>query len=186
MNNPRYGYVTLPLLCPLAGAVAESMRHAPFPNATRLRQVAIGCVVLFFGATLAVTIATIKVPGAAVSTVACTITSAAIGGWAATQLWRARNPAVARGAWAAAWGLVAMILLLSVPLGIQKNESRASKSGVEAARKLRSLIGPGTRIDVGAALRYEPEIFWYAKADAHGYLPEEFGPSRCRSGRGSS
>jgi len=161
MVNPRYGYVTLPLLAPLAGGV---VRLFMFTGETASRDKA----ARFFGVVLTCTAVGLGAAGLVlgglswstdeqrvllvVSTALSLVTVVY-----AIHLLKRHN--LRRGALAT--GVV--LVLLAVPFGAYENDRRSARSGLQTAWVLRDTVGAGTRVTTGRLMAYQPELFYYAQ-----------------------
>lgn len=166
MINPRYGFVTLPLLCPMAGALGQHLWQRRDIEPQRLRSTLIALIVVVLITQLVVTRSVLKIDSRHVYSkyfyaAAAAAVALAIGGAFAL---------LKRRAWQGAWAIVLLFLCVGVPLGYQNAMSRASKSGATVSDALRKAVPPGSEILAGAILRFQPEIFYYAgvKAKAFG------------------
>lgn len=180
MTNPRYANVIYCLLCPLSGAVvmaALTDRHWADVLRMVVRLSAIGLAV---GAVV-LTIAAWKAPERYVAlSAAIACVPAAWSTIARTQ----RN-------WNAAWGLVILLGLLSIPFGVQRRLSRTRDSGLATAVRLGQLIhaanqkhpGRDAIVAVDETVRWRPEIFYYAPGIRVEFMPRQFDPQHVKPGR---
>jgi 4-amino-4-deoxy-L-arabinose transferase-like glycosyltransferase len=172
-DNPRYEYVMLPLLAPVAGFVWAAWK----PRKTLFLPVLIGVAVLVGGAAAGIAM---KIPGVkadglvliAVS-VSLLLVSAMIVMFFAFKELAAKS---------AGPGVVVLLLLLAVVMGERKNAERRRKSSANAAAQLRGVIGDASRVSAAGVVRDLPELFYYAGVDVDSY--GEFGLPRLCAARG--
>lgn len=168
MVNVRYAYPTLPLLCPLAGAVAVAAAQVGGMTAEWLRRIVAASAVMLVGAAVGLAYFSWKRPGSHV------VLLIAVG--LALACLAAVLVLINRG-WRAAWGLAALALLASVPFSLQRDYARTATSGIYPAAVVRDITGPGAAVEFGMAVFYKPEIFYYAGVNARAMLPAQFKPS---------
>jgi 4-amino-4-deoxy-L-arabinose transferase-like glycosyltransferase len=156
-KNERYEYVTLPLLAPLVGAVAVGWNEDKFSPASRraleFTFAAVG--VMFVVAHLLITKKIWHTTWDIVIIALAAVCSIAAGvymipGWFTRKLW------------VSGYGILVLIVLLSVPVGDRKNIERRDYSAKNAAMELRDFIGAGSTIGVCSMVRDQPELFYYA------------------------
>ncbi len=161
VSNPRYMYLVLPLLCPLAGAIGVTW------NAEAGRSVRQWVVRKLMG-TAAVGYAVVppilvvllwrKFDAFRPWLVAPAVISVGTGIWTIRSWHRQRDAA-------GAWGIVAMVLLLVFPVASYMNEVRRARSMYGAGLALREIIGDTRRVTAGNWVLNSPELFWYAGVD---------------------
>ncbi len=174
MVNPRYGYPSLPLLCPLAGGVAVTAARSGGDQAEWARRIAAIAGFALAGVALFLTFSAWKLTHAGIlvpGTCAALAIIAAI--FVAARISRS---------WAAAWWLVPIIVLASVPFGIRQSRARTPISGLSTARYINQIAGPHPIITEGMGLTYKPEIFYYAQARATAVIPNVFDPAHVHTG----
>jgi len=170
MSNPRYGYVLLPLLCPLAGAVVAAALRGQYPAqanglfAAILTAVAIG----LFGASIGVTIASWRSASRGdhemmlIATIAAFVASViAIEAVANLRVQRASIP------------LTMLVILLTFPLSVNFSIDRSRRSAYPAAMRLAQIVPRGTLITTGQIAMNQPELFYYSgmRVESH---PSDF------------
>ena len=173
MFNVRYAYPTLPLLCPLAGAVAVAAARAGTSAAELLRRIVGGSAIVMVGAALGLAYFSRKSPHGHILLIADA--AMAIICLPLILVFLARTLR-------AAWGLVVLAVLASVPFSLQRDLARTATSGIVAAAVVRDITGPGAPLEFGMALQYKPEIFYYAGINARGYYPSVFKPKNVPAG----
>jgi hypothetical protein len=155
-DNPRYEYVALPLLAPMAGAVAVAWRAGLF-SAT-LSRVLRSVLGVFSGlwAGLAIVI-TVMIWTRADDHTGLAIAAgiSLIAGALGVICWFSGGYRVAATAW------IVVIFCLAVPLGERKNLERRKKSARAAAEQLRQIVH-GQPIGIVSMNRDMPELFYYA------------------------
>lgn len=168
MANPRYAYLYVVPACPLAGLMAKLWRRGEF---TKTMCGVLGIIALATSAALGVaTIVLITLTGRLTQWNLPLFGAIAMTGIVAVVTivaWR-RN-AYRPGA----IGLMVLLALGMLAFGEFKNRERAGRSAYSAARQLRRLIGPGTSIATWYAVWAQPELFYYADADARPIPPDE-------------
>ena len=65
--------------------------------------------------------------------------------------------------------LLASVYALSIPLGVKAIDARFDRSGFNPSRVLRETAGPHDPVVMGAMLRFQPELFYYAGVNARAY-----------------
>jgi len=164
ITNPRYSYVSMPLLASLLGAaVVLSWEQDPtLPSRRLLSQGLKICCVLWFVAHLVLTVMAVKKsaqvdPREHLSTpwivlVAATAASVSVGvmGLVVTDIRRR------------AWCVALMIVLVGIPFAEMKNAERTHFSGRAAGVELRQLLPADTQVSIASLNRDLPQIFYYA------------------------
>ncbi|MCX5660136.1 MAG: glycosyltransferase family 39 protein [Planctomycetota bacterium] len=160
VNNVRYGYVALPLLCPLVGLVGDTWASGAYSVATQrlLRQVLTVTTLGYaaFAATLLVQTWRVHgdrplLIGIAVALALATIWSVA--GWLRQRLA------------SAATGSLVVVLALGLAYAHRKNQERVEFSAQKAGLKLGKTVGQGTRVLTDRMVMFKPELFYYAQVD---------------------
>jgi 4-amino-4-deoxy-L-arabinose transferase-like glycosyltransferase len=170
---PRYYYPTLLPLCPLAGAVAiaaaKSRRTADW-----LRAVASVAAIALCGAAVGLAAASWKMPHFHAVLVGCAFLAVIAAAWVVWQV---------RTSWNGAWGIVLLVLLVSVPFGAQRHYARTYKdSGIHSAAKLKRMIGERSIVAVGGLVTSKPETLTYANVRVAFYYPNDFVPKNVPAG----
>ncbi|HWE96897.1 MAG TPA: glycosyltransferase family 39 protein [Tepidisphaeraceae bacterium] len=165
-DNPRYEYVMLPPLCPLAGAVAMAALAAGPREVKWLKIIAGGSAIALAGVAFALTIGAWPLIPARVLLVACAAWSVIVCAGTIARL---------NSSWRGAWGLAVLIVLTAIPFGFQRHYDRANTSGIHAAQTLRQIVGKNPVVAVGGAVTSKPEVFYYAGAKVR-YFPKGIEP----------
>jgi 4-amino-4-deoxy-L-arabinose transferase-like glycosyltransferase len=174
MTNPRYGYPSLPLLCPLAGAVAVAAARLGGGPAEWVRRTAAVAGFALAGVALFLTFSAWKLSHAGILIPGISADLAVIAAIVvAVRISRS---------WTAAWWLVPIVVLASVPFGIRQSRARTPISGLYTARYINQIAGPHPRIMEGMGLTFKPEIFYYAQARATAVIPKVFDPAYIHPG----
>jgi 4-amino-4-deoxy-L-arabinose transferase-like glycosyltransferase len=171
-ENPRWVYTTLPLLCPLAGAVVAGALRLPARRRGRAMGIFSASILLYAVAAAVFSflvqhdfpadhaehkfcwIMTVLATAAAV--IACA-------DFSADRLSRAGSMAAIT------------LVLATVPFTIFNRFDRARRSGIGAAPQLADIIGPGGVIGAGRMTISQPELFYYAGANVRRFANS--GPS---------
>jgi 4-amino-4-deoxy-L-arabinose transferase-like glycosyltransferase len=165
-DNPRYEYVMLPPLCPLAGAVAIAALSAG-PNAVKwLRIFVWASAIALAGTSIVLAVAARPLLPARALLAACAALSVIVCSLTVVRL---------SASWRGAWGLALLIVLAAIPFGLQRHYGRSNMSGIHAARTLRQIVGKNPVVAVGGAVTSKPEVFYYAGARVN-YFPKGFAP----------
>ncbi len=155
MHLPRYAFVTLPLLCPLAGAIAADANSLR-PN---LRALLGGALVVtavaFCAATLALSAMVWKERWTRGIDLA--VCAAAVAVCAITLLACLRS-----GNWRSAWGLALLAGLLSVPFGFHLQLDKLARSGRAAGQQIAAITGGTGPIYCCALVLDRPDVFYYS------------------------
>jgi 4-amino-4-deoxy-L-arabinose transferase-like glycosyltransferase len=161
IDTPRYMYIVLPLLCPLTGAVGAAWVRGGYGASMRrfLRQVltvfAIALCGIYIGL---VVLLQERFDAARAVDVALAGVSVLLGAWTVIELIR-RHPL--RGA----WGIVALLALLTQPFIALEIADRRATSSYEAALVLRDIVGPKAEVIADKWIMNGPELFFYAGVD---------------------
>jgi hypothetical protein len=170
MSNPRYGYVLLPLLCPLAGAVVAAALREQYPAhanglfAAILTAVAIGLL----GVSIGVTIASWRSASRGdcemmiIATIAAFIASVIAVEAIAHR--RARRASIA---------LAILVIVLTFPLSVNFSLDRSRRSAYPAAMRLAQIVPRGTLITTGQIAMNQPELFYYSGMSVESH-PSDF------------
>lgn len=161
ITNPRYSFIVLPLLCPLAGAVAVAWARGWYSDAMRLRLRQLMTIVTVAWTVTAVVIAALVMRDRATfdpAMIAAALLAIAIGAWSVRQWITIR---VAR----ACAGLAALLIVCSFAFAAYKNQQRREISSRDAGFKLRELIGDAPVVTSGMWVMNGPELFHYAGVD---------------------
>lgn len=164
MSNPRYGYVVLPMLAPLAGAAAMAWQKGFISPADqqRLRAILTAATIALVGAAVALTAMVWKeTPWPWVIATAAAV-SVGVGAWA---VWNWLQQRISRAAWGMAW----LLVLLAIPFADWKYMDRRQRSAFAAAEVLRQQAGVGATVISGVMVRDQPELFFYAAAVVEPY-----------------
>jgi len=157
MVNPRYGYVTLPLLAPLAAGIV--MRAMDDPEGTeRLKMWAIGSGIgLVIGHVVLSILAAQSTQETSdqIVIIVCRVAGVVAALLAIFLSMKRLSPRVGVC-------LFVSVALLAPSFAIQDAADAQRRSGITAAAKLREIVGDGATVTAGAILRYQPELFHYA------------------------
>jgi 4-amino-4-deoxy-L-arabinose transferase-like glycosyltransferase len=167
MHLPRYAFVTLPLLCPLAGALAHVATQVSPGVQARLRWSAAGSLLAVAG--LAVVLCATAWKTRSARPLTTTIAILAMG----VSLSVGRS-ILGGFAWPHAWGAAAVLLLASVNFGVNFSQDRWARSSLPQGRWLRGQVGPDGPIYACEAIQREPELFYYAGIPTIGVDGDEF------------
>jgi 4-amino-4-deoxy-L-arabinose transferase-like glycosyltransferase len=148
VNNPRYCYVILPMLCPLVGAAAVAM---PRQTAGLAVISAIGLAVM--AAVLAVIC---RIDHLGQFPLAAGAAAAAIGG----AIVALKRPVAC----------VAVMLLAMVPFAIFNNQQSVEHSACGAGRVLAGIVPPDSVVLTGITTMDHPEVFYYGKVTPNSML----------------
>lgn len=170
-DNPRYVYVLLPMLALLAGAVAARWRAGMMNDATQLvlRALLTGSAIAFTGGAIFLAFRLWKQADAR-PYVAPIAGAAVVAGVFTVAAWVRRRKA------AGAWGLVVLIAALGLIFGVVKDQDHRARSAKPASAVLRGTLPAGARVHAGAMIQDQPELFYYAGADASWHAWGDFTP----------
>jgi hypothetical protein len=168
MDNPRYAYPTLVLLCPLAGSVCIAALRKPRAEEF-LRGAVLVITIVLAGATILLALAAWKAPHTRLLLGAAMI--------AAVLVALRTLPVLARS-WRAAWGLVVLLMLASVSFGAERHWSRTTRdSAIVQGSRLRMIVG-NTAVAAGGAITSHPEAFFYSHVNVHFYAEPDLYPAK--------
>jgi hypothetical protein len=156
MHLPRYAYVTLPLLCPLAGAVASGA----YGNDSRFRPLMRAIV---FWTLIGFGIAVVVVCGMLWRhleirplLVTAALVAVIIAGVSAAQLVNRVE------SWRPLWGVAALLLVLSMGIARFAHYERLKRSSIVPGQWIRQQTGPNAELVTCAMVLDQPELFYYS------------------------
>jgi len=163
MHLPRYQFIALPLLCPLAGATAEMVRRFSATEKKQMGLTLAATAVGYFIGTIVLALVYRTDPQQINHALlaACVAAAVVLGVPAAWMLIKQR--------WGAAIIIPILALILSVPFATYLAKDRRERSGFRGASLLREDLPPGATVTVGGMLGYEPELFYYSGVGARAY-----------------
>jgi hypothetical protein len=156
--NPRYMYIMLPLLCPLAGAVGAAWAARGSEGVVQSvgRVLMIAFAVGLSGIAVVLTmIVWLRFDVADVPAVVASVVAVCVGVWT-VRAWVLRRDGVG------AWGVAVLLLLAALPFASFTNEQRRHRSLYEAGLKLRGTVGAGRQVTAGLCVLVAPELLYYA------------------------
>jgi len=173
IGRPRYGYPILPLLCPLAGALAEAWRAgAVGPRGRkRLRQLMTAAAVILGGLAIGLAATAWR------SGVAHGHWSAAHSGMAVVVIAAAALLAAPAVRWwmcqqlePGAWTLAGLVPVAAVAFCLYQGSARYESSYQDVGLAVRAVMEkaadpPTGPVMAGEVVRNHPEAFWYARVD---------------------
>lgn len=158
--NPRYMFIVMPLLCPLAGAIGVAWKAGVYhASIERLLRTIMGVTAVVLAAVNLGLAGTVRLRFEAQETWLL----AAAGMAVVAGVWTMRCWSLRRHA-AGSVGMVVLLLLLMFPFAALKVHDRIARSSYRAALELRSIIG-ASRVTAGHWVLNGPELFHYAEAD---------------------
>jgi 4-amino-4-deoxy-L-arabinose transferase-like glycosyltransferase len=161
MINPRYAYVTVAPLCLLAGAIAASWDQQIPEARSVFRILVLGCLAMLPAGAAVLTAMAWHGGIGRLTMLAAMILSTAIALAAFYHL-------ATQNDYRAAWGLLPLLVLASVPFAYQFRLDRFDRSGYSQAQNLREYVGGSDApVLTGAVLHSLPELFWYAGLHPH-------------------
>jgi len=181
MVNPRYGYVTLPLLAALSGGVVRVFRKTG-PDDSRaaadrfFRTVLTCTAVIVIGATVALTIVTWNRDNLRAALVCGIVLSVVVGTMTLRSLTR-------KPLGEAAAGTLTLFVLLTLPFAALELKTRTARSGLVPAGLIRDAVGEGTRVTAGRLVADQPELFYYANVNVDSVGDDLSDPARIKSRR---
>jgi 4-amino-4-deoxy-L-arabinose transferase-like glycosyltransferase len=162
---PRYSYLWLPLICPVAGAAAAAWGRGIY-SAKMIDWMNIALAFVGIGFTVGIVVmAGLSWRGHMghwVLLSACTIVAAAL--TCLVIRWIRQN----RMAWAG-WGLVVIILAAGPPFGLAQIADRERRSGKRCADVVAESVSAGETVTTGHMILDQPEIFYYAGVNVRSY-----------------
>ncbi len=164
MTNPRYGLHTLPMACLVFAGVAALFAGSAQEDGAATRKLAtIGGTILIVFLSAQWVLATLAgFAGATVVAVASAACAAVVTQGAMRKIRQQPFRATVLG--------VAMLaVLISVPFGRVDAAQQRSRSGYDAAATIGATVKPGEYVVVGALVRYQPEMLYYAGVDARAF-----------------
>lgn len=161
LERPRYGYVVLPLACPLAGAIIAAWRRGelsePAQNVARL-------IAAVWTISLAVVAVVLLVmmrdqPDPSWIKWGALTGLAALGATGAIRFWDEKDPQLARGA-ATLVVVTVIATMMHADYQVARNEQRSARA---AAPLLVELVGADTTVVAEKMVMYRPDLFLYSE-----------------------
>ncbi|MGD0464152.1 MAG: hypothetical protein ABSB74_16845 [Tepidisphaeraceae bacterium] len=176
---PRYSYMWLPLICPVAGAAAAAWERGLYrAKLIDLMNIALVCVGIAFTVGIIVMAALCWRGHVGHWALLWTCGMIAAGMTGLIVRWIGQN----RMAWVG-WGVIVVILAASGPYGLAQMADRQRRSGERCAEVVAANVARGETVTTGHLILDQPEIFYYAGLNVRSYpdslyLPREFPTSR--------
>jgi len=165
MANPRYGYMALPFLGLLGGALYEAHRQHPLPRPLRLTC---GWLIGLFAAATGILHLVFPAVGWTAFRMHPVVPSLAAA--AGVLLSLPVFYALTRGRGALLTGALALqVLLLSVGFTVLKNAERLGESGALTGAALAARLPPGTPVHAERMVYFHPEVFHYGQVAVRRY-----------------
>lgn len=155
MHVPRYAFVTLPLLCPIAGGVASRFSALRARLKDDLLRIVIGTICLFWGATLVIAVMVWKQRATRGVDTTVAVLATIVAFVSLLPLLRRRD---LRGA----WGIAALAVLCSIPFGYARHYDRLQRTCLEKGAWLRSMTGPNAHLTTCMMVLDQPDLFYYS------------------------
>lgn len=176
VDNARYAYVTLPLLAPLAGAVAAAAAAGAYTPRTAmyLRQAMTIVALAFGGAALALAVLSLRIAAPLAEHGSGLLAWSAIASAVPLTLW-AIALWIRQQSVSATVATIALLVPLAWAFTEHRNAVRATIASTAAAEVLANSIGPEEPIISGLWVFTGPELFWYANRRPT-YLLQGIGP----------
>ncbi len=171
MDNPRYAYVTLPPLCPLAGAVAVAAAREKRAGDWLRGAIAVSAIAMVAAAAV-LSVGAWRLPQFRIVLITSVVLAVAIAVWVMFRV---------RWDWRSAWALPPLIFLTSVSFSLQRAEDRTKTSGFQTAKVIRDRVGYGATIAAAGEVTSKPETFYYANAKVN-FFYDDFSPARVPAG----
>jgi hypothetical protein len=147
----------LPLLCPLAGAVAARLPGLR-READQWVRIIVSCSVIVFGVA-ALVLGAMAWKAAAINVRAVLMVDALLVIVATGLTVRA----ISGGKdWRAAWGVPVAVLLVSVVFAIRAHYDRLARTSIPQAEMIRRVAGPDAHLVTCAMVLDQPDIFYYS------------------------
>ena len=175
LHNPRYGYIVLPLLCPLAGVVASALQggRLPAPLQRSVLSLTAFSALGFTALHLGLLGMTWRSVGVDFLLIAAGVLALALCATALTA-WLLNQPiAIGRS-------LILLLLLTTIPFARFNNERRTHRSGLSTAQALRRVVKNSGQVSARNMVFFQPEIFYYAgvRVDALTGSPQSRAPEK--------
>ncbi|MDP9172515.1 MAG: glycosyltransferase family 39 protein [Planctomycetota bacterium] len=178
--HPRYSYVWLPMICPVAGAIAAAWSRGMFVGNLnqRAKEVFATTAVMFSVATVAIALLAYQRDhqnkivllflASLVSIIVCR---------GCLQLIKKNHFR------AAGWATIALILLAALPFAVYSVADRNKRSMFVAAQALAAKLPPHQTVATGNLVLNDPALFYYARLNVESHpdldcRPREFTDSR--------
>lgn len=163
LQEPRYGYVVLPLLCPLVGAIVAAWRRGELDESALnlLRLIAAVFTIAMSIAAVVMIVMIRDQPDAPWAYWGLRIVLALGFTVGAIVLWDKRNPRVKAGAAV----LVAAVLLAAMSHADYQVHRNSQRSAASAAPRLVGLVGRDAPVVAERMVMIRPELFYYAEVE---------------------
>ena len=155
MHLPRYAYVTLPILCVLAGAVSAYVPGAPPGFVRWMRVIAFWSIVIFGGAVLVIGGLLWKHAEIRPLLIATALAAVAISWTGAHSL--ASRP----DGWKPLWAIPILLFVLSISLGQYAFYDRVRRSCLIPAKQIRDIVGEDAHLVTCQMVLDQPDLFYY-------------------------
>jgi 4-amino-4-deoxy-L-arabinose transferase-like glycosyltransferase len=163
MHLPRYAYVTLPLLCPIAGAVAVAMPRL----GESLRWVILGIAaittVVFGLVVVALAVVLWRHSGLRPMLMTTSVIALALVGIAI----RALKPASPN--WRGLYVVPLILICLAANAGYVTHYDRLHRSSLDQGKMIASITGPDAHLSTCAMVLDQPELFYYSGLPTHAF-----------------
>lgn len=156
MHLPRYAYVTLPLLCPLAGAVASGAYTHDSRFRPLIRAIVFWTLVGFGIAVVVVCGMLWRHSEIRPLLVTAALVAVIIAGVSTAQLMSRVE------SWRPLWGVPALLLVLSTGIARFAHYERLKRSSIVPGQWIREQTGPNAELVTCAMVLDQPELFYYS------------------------
>jgi 4-amino-4-deoxy-L-arabinose transferase-like glycosyltransferase len=163
MHLPRYAYVTLPLLCPLAGAVAATTPHLR-PAMRKLFAAIAGASALILALVVVALTAYLWRHSHLRPLLIVTAIIALPIGIAVLRALYGNHPN-----WRALYALPIILLCLSLNSAYLVHYDRLRRSSLDQGVMIRGITGPGAQLFTCAMVLDQPELFYYSGLPTHAF-----------------
>ena len=168
MHLPRYAYVTLPLMCPLAGAVAITIPTLSL-SLRRVMTFLAGASSIIFGlAVVALSAYLWRHSSIRPLVIVTGVIALPLAVWIGRALYRGQffgdNPR-----WRALYALPIILFCLSLNVGYVTDFDRLLRSSRHQGEMIRSITGPDAQLFTCAMVLDQPELFYYADLPTHAF-----------------
>jgi len=156
MHLPRYAYVTLPLMCPLAGAVATFIPQLRASLRQLFQVIAVGSTMIFGFVVVVLSVMLWRHPPIRPLLI--------VTGLVAISFVALVVRAFSRGQhnWRALYALPGILICLSLNTAYLTHFDRLHRSSLDQGQMIRSITGPDAKLVTCMMVLDQPELFYYS------------------------
>jgi 4-amino-4-deoxy-L-arabinose transferase-like glycosyltransferase len=156
MHLPRYAYVTLPLMCPLAGAVATLIPQLRASLRQLFQVIAVGSTVIFGFAVVVLSVILWRHPSIRPLLIVTGVVAISVVALVVRAFSRSQHN------WRALYALPVILICLSLNTAYLTHFDRLHRSSLDQGQMIRSITGPDAKLVTCMMVLDQPELFYYS------------------------